>query len=129
MTSINWTGRAIQSLRPDAQFVLRGSEIEWLDEVQTQPTQAEIEAEVARLQARADVPAHVSPLQMRRALRAAGLFDAVSSYVETMADEAREAWEYAVQIERGNALIAAAASVMGKTEAEVDDLFRLAATL
>jgi len=42
---------AIQSLRPGAQWVLRGEDLEWMDTEQTQPTGAEIDAEVARLQA------------------------------------------------------------------------------
>jgi hypothetical protein len=45
---------AIQSLRPRAQWVLRGGELEWHDTEQTQPTEAEITAEVARLQAEYD---------------------------------------------------------------------------
>jgi hypothetical protein len=42
---------AIQSLRPGAQWVLRGDDLEWMDTEQAQPTDAEITAEVARLQA------------------------------------------------------------------------------
>ena len=42
---------AVQSLRPGAEWILRGDELEWLDQNQTQPTEAEITAEVARLQA------------------------------------------------------------------------------
>jgi hypothetical protein len=42
---------ALQSLRPGAQWVLRGDDLEWMDTEQTQPTEAEIEAEVARLTA------------------------------------------------------------------------------
>jgi hypothetical protein len=42
---------AIQSLRPGAQWVLRGDDLEWLDTEQTQPTEAEIASEIARLQA------------------------------------------------------------------------------
>jgi hypothetical protein len=45
---------AIQSLRPNAELVIRGDVIEWLDETQSQPTQAEITAEVTRLQAEYD---------------------------------------------------------------------------
>ena len=45
---------ALQSLRPMAQWVLRGDSLEWLDTEQTQPTEAEITAEVARLQAEYD---------------------------------------------------------------------------
>ena len=33
---------AIQFIRPNAQFVLNGDELEWLDETQTKPTQAQI---------------------------------------------------------------------------------------
>ena len=45
---------ALVSLRPDAQWALRGDELEWLDTEQTQPTDAEIDAEVIRLQAEYD---------------------------------------------------------------------------
>ena len=45
---------AIQSLRPNAQLVLRGDVIEWRDTTQTEPTQAEINAEITRLQAEYD---------------------------------------------------------------------------
>ena len=51
--NINKTN-ALQSLRPNAEWILRGDEVEWLDTEQTQPTDAEIEAEVARLQAEYD---------------------------------------------------------------------------
>ena len=43
--------QAIQSLRPKAEFVLRGDDLEWLDQHQTQPTDAEIQAELDRLTA------------------------------------------------------------------------------
>ena len=45
---------AIQSLRPNAELVVRGTEIEWQDTTQTQPTDAEIQTEVTRLQAEYD---------------------------------------------------------------------------
>tara|TARA_R100000664_G_scaffold1023_1_gene2756 strand:- start:1715 stop:2014 length:300 start_codon:yes stop_codon:yes gene_type:complete len=41
---------AIQSLRPKAEFVIRGDVIEWLDKVQTQPSDSAINAEITRLQ-------------------------------------------------------------------------------
>lgn len=46
--------QALQSLRPGAEWVLRGEELEWLDSNQTQPTEAELQAEVQRLQAEYD---------------------------------------------------------------------------
>ena len=42
---------ALSSLRPGAEWVIRGDDLEWLDQNQTQPTDAEIDAEVARLTA------------------------------------------------------------------------------
>ena len=48
---MNMKANALQSLRPGAEWVLRGNELEWLDANQTQPSDAEIEAEVARLTA------------------------------------------------------------------------------
>jgi len=44
-------GTALLSLRPGAEWVLRGDDLEWLDQNQTQPSDAEINAEVARLTA------------------------------------------------------------------------------
>jgi hypothetical protein len=64
-----------------------------------------------------------------RALRAESLYDAVAAYVATQDADTQNAWEYAVEIRRDDALIGRAAAEMGKSDAEVDDLFRLAATL
>jgi len=44
----------IQSLRPNAELVVRGDEIEWHDTTQTQPTDSEITAELTRLQTEYD---------------------------------------------------------------------------
>ena len=48
------TTDALQSLKPNAEWVLRGDVLEWHDAVQTEPTQSEIDAEVIRLQAEYD---------------------------------------------------------------------------
>ena len=40
---------ALQFLRPGAEWVLRGDDLEWLDQNQTQPTDAEISNEIQRL--------------------------------------------------------------------------------
>jgi len=45
------TIEALQSLKPKAEWVLRGDVLDWHDAVQTEPTQSEIDAEVIRLQA------------------------------------------------------------------------------
>jgi hypothetical protein len=36
--------KAIQHIRPNAQFALRDDELEWLDDAQEKPTEAEIKA-------------------------------------------------------------------------------------
>lgn len=46
--------KALSSLKPGAQWVMRGSEysgLEWLDSTQTKPTEVELTAEVVRLDA------------------------------------------------------------------------------
>jgi hypothetical protein len=43
---------AIFAIRPDAEFVLIGDEIEWLDENQTEPTLSEIEEALAQYNTR-----------------------------------------------------------------------------
>jgi len=48
------TTDALQSLKPKAEWVLRGDVLTWMDGVQTEPTQSEIDAEVIRLQAEYD---------------------------------------------------------------------------
>ena len=48
------TVEALQSLKPKAEWVLRGDVLDWHDAVQTEPTQSEIDAEVTRLQAEYD---------------------------------------------------------------------------
>ncbi len=40
---------ALTSLKPNAEWVLRGDELEWLDTEQTEPTDIEIQTELARL--------------------------------------------------------------------------------
>ena len=46
--------RAINSLKPGAEFTLRGDTLEWHDTVQTQPTDSEITAEINRLKTISD---------------------------------------------------------------------------
>ena len=42
---------AIFSLKPNAQWILRGEDLEWRDTVQTKPTEEELQVEIVRLQA------------------------------------------------------------------------------
>jgi hypothetical protein len=45
------TADALQSLKPNAEWVLRGDVLEWHDSEQTEPTALELSNEVTRLQA------------------------------------------------------------------------------
>ena len=49
---------ALVSLKPKAQWSLNGDVLTWMDAVQTEPTQSEIDAEVIRLQAEYDSQAY-----------------------------------------------------------------------
>jgi len=44
------TSNALQSLKPNAEWILRGDVLEWLDSGQTEPTALELSNEVTRLQ-------------------------------------------------------------------------------
>ena len=48
------TTNALTSLKPNAEWTLRDDKLEWLDTTQTQPTEAEIQAEIERLQTEYD---------------------------------------------------------------------------
>ena len=73
------------------------------------------------------VPRSVTPLQARKALRAAGLIDAVDAYLATQPAEIREAWEYAVEVRRDDqSVVAMTAAALGMTSAQMDQLFILA---
>lgn len=47
-------GKALKSLLPTAEWIIRGETIEWLSPEISQPTEEEIQAEIVRLQAEYD---------------------------------------------------------------------------
>jgi hypothetical protein len=79
---------AILSLRPLAQWVLQGDEIQWLDTEQTQPTEAEITAEVTRLQAEYDNKAY----QRQRA----AAYPSIADQLDTIYHEGIDAWKLTI---------------------------------
>lgn len=101
-----------------------------INDVAVEPDEAVLVAAVAATYApqAAPVPAEVTPLQMRRALNAAGLRPAVESAVAAAPQDARDAWEFASVIRRDDPVLAAVGAALGKTAAEIDDLFRAAAS-
>ena len=83
-----------------------------------EPTVAELRAKMK-----------ITPLQTRRALRAAGLLDTVEGWLSGQDVTVKEAWEYAIVFERLDPIVMAAATALGLTDAQIDDLFTVAATL
>jgi hypothetical protein len=75
------------------------------------------------------VPTSITPLQARKALRAAGIKPAVDAYLATLGEEEQEEWDYAIEVRRDNATINNGWALLGRSQAELDDLFRLGATL
>ena len=57
------TVAALQSLTPNAEWVLRGDELEWLDSSQTEPTAVAIAAKIVELQAAFDAAAYARDRQ------------------------------------------------------------------
>lgn len=76
-----------------------------------------------------NVTAVVTPRQIRLALTASGLRSTVEQAVAAGSQDLKDWWEYALEIERGHPLVEAIAQQLGITEQQLDDLFRLAATL
>lgn len=74
------------------------------------------------------VPRNVTPLQIRKAIRVAGLKPAVDAYIATLDPDGAEleAWEFATAIDRADPFVALAASGLGLSDADVDALFILA---
>lgn len=75
----------------------------------------------------APVPQSVTPWQMRRALNQLGLRSMVEAAVAAGDQDARDGWEFALEIRRDNPLLASMAQALGMTDVQLDDLFRLAA--
>ena len=68
----------------------------------------------------------VTPIQFRRALRKAGLFAAVNTFIVSQSDEIQEVWEYCVNVRRTDSLIILLQSELNLTVEQMDDLFRSA---
>tara|TARA_R110000868_G_scaffold277247_1_gene537075 strand:- start:177 stop:464 length:288 start_codon:yes stop_codon:yes gene_type:complete len=76
---------ALESLRPKAQWVMRNDILEWLDTEQTQPTDAEIDAEVIRLQAAYDAKQY--------ARDRASAYPPITDQLDTIYHEGIDAWK------------------------------------
>lgn len=79
------------------------------------------------------VPEVVTMRQARLALLQTGLLAQVNTAVANMpgaaGDAARIEWEFSSTVERNHPLVQSLIGALGLTESQLDDLFRLAATL
>lgn len=97
-----------------------------------QPTEAEIEAAAPAALAAAARAAilPVTRRQMLTALHRAGLLETIQAAVAASGDiELQIAFDESQEFQRNNPFLATMAAALGKTDAEVDAIFALAATL
>jgi hypothetical protein len=99
----------------------------WRVDFAPEVTQSEREAAAAVIAAidadAPEVPLSVTPYQARLALNAAGLRDAAEAAVAAAPRDIRDAWEYAISIERHSPFVAEIGAALGLSDAEIDQLF------
>lgn len=71
----------------------------------------------------------ISAWQIRKALTAVGLRDQIETAVAGASQEIKDAWQHANPFDRNHPLIVQMASALGLSDAEVDAVFELGATL
>ena len=81
---------ALVSLKPGAQWALTGDNLDWLDAVQTEPTQSEIDAEVIRLQAEYDAQAY--------ARSRATEYPAIADQLDDIFHNGIDGWKATIQV-------------------------------
>jgi hypothetical protein len=74
------------------------------------------------------VPASVTPLQARQALDAAGLRPQAEAAIAAAGQQVVDWWQFSPAIDRANPLVNQIAGALGLSSAQVDALFRSAAT-
>ena len=106
---------------PDTYFRLVVDEAPYVVYEPKSPEQVR-QAELARIP-------EITPWQMRKALNQLGLREQVETAVAAGNQDVKDAWEFATSFVRTDPLVVAMQSVLGKTDAEVDALFMLGASL
>lgn len=101
--------------------------LDFADNTSRLATESEI-ASAAFAYARASIPS-VSIRQMHTALHRLGLLAPIKAYIAASGDIELEIAFQSPTFERSNALISDMAQAMGKTDAEVDAIFALAASI
>lgn len=132
--------QTLKYLFPDADFerdiILvdegQGPYIAHWNRVDPQPTQAQIDA-AAPAASIATARAAIKPVtrrQMLTALHRVGLLATIKAAVAASGDiELQIAFDESQEFQRNNPFLASMAAALGKTDAEIDAVFALAATL
>lgn len=127
--------QAILYLRPNAQWTLHGSAYSgliWQDQHQAKPTEAEVEAAML-LPLPPVVPAEVSQWALKEVCLVRGHNAAIEAALNSLPEPprtiARNRWEHKDTISRGSSMISAMQSILGWSNAYVDELFIAADTL
>lgn len=76
-----------------------------------------------------EVPESVSPRQIRQALSRADLRQSVETTIAAGDQDTRDWYEYATAFERTNSHVIAMGNLLGVSDSQLDDLWRLAGTL
>ena len=76
-----------------------------------------------------DIPASISPRQLRQALTATGLRSAVEEAIAAADQDTKDWYEFAIEVERSHPMVNAMADGLGVTQQQLDDLFTLAGSL
>lgn len=74
-------------------------------------------------------PSSVTPRQIRQALTRAALRDVVEAGVAAGDQDTKDWWEFSTEFLRDHPEVIAMGAALGKTDAEIDAIFALAATL
>lgn len=69
---------------------------------------------------------HCKAWQIRRALTAIGVRDAVELVISQADRDTRDMWDFAMSYKRTHPIVLSTAASLNKTDEEIDDLFRLA---
>jgi hypothetical protein len=75
------------------------------------------------------IPSVVTMRQARLALLQSGLLASVNTAVAAADEATKITWEFSSEVNRNHPFVATLATALGLTDAQLDDLFTLAATL
>lgn len=113
--------RALVALRPRAEWACRDgtyATLEWRDQLQIKPTEAEVDAEIAR---QATPPLETSKLRFALELKARGMWPSVKAAIEANED-ASMYWDFTDIVRSDNQMLLAMAGQLNISTAQVREI-------